>query len=71
MGAAFIDTVTLGLTLKLMLSLGEFGLDPQEWQIAEGGFAKQVLLVNTNDPEFRLLGEVNQGTWKSIQVLSI
>lgn len=71
MGAAFIETVTLGLTLKLILALGEFGLDPQEWQIAEGGFAEQLLLVNTNDPEFRMLGIVRNGNWSSLQVLSI
>ncbi len=71
MGATFIDSVTLGLTLKLVLALGDFGLDPNEWQIADGGFAEQVLLVNTKDPEFRLLGEVAKGNWKSIQVLSV
>lgn len=71
MGATFIDTVTLGLTLKLMLALNEFGLDPKEWQLAEGGFAEQVLLVHNVDPEFRLLGEIHEGQWKSLQVLSI
>ncbi len=71
MGAAFIETVTLGLTLKLMLALNEFGLDPQEWQIAEGGFTSHILLINSIDPEFRLLGEVSGSRWKSIEVLSI
>jgi hypothetical protein len=71
MGATYIDTVTLGLTLKLMLALNEFGLDPQEWHIAEGGFTKQVLIVNCQDPEFRLVGEISGSQWKSIEVLSI
>lgn len=71
MGAAFIETFTLGLTLKLMLALNEFGLDPQEWHIAEGGYTSHVLLVNSRDPEFRLLGEVSGSKWKSIEVLSI
>lgn len=71
MGAVFIETFTLGLTLKLMLALNEFGLDPQEWQMAEGGFTSHVLLVNSHDPEFRLLGEIAGSRWKSIEVLSI
>lgn len=71
MGATFLDSVTLGLTLKLILALGDFGLDPSEWHIADGGYTEQVLLVNTIDPEFRLLGEISHGTWKSIQVLSL
>lgn len=71
MGAGFMDAITLGLTLKLILSLGDFGLDPSEWQMAEGALSEHVLLINTKDPEFRLLGEVAHGSWKSIQVLSL
>ncbi|MCB9072346.1 MAG: hypothetical protein H6623_01900 [Bdellovibrionaceae bacterium] len=65
------DTAVIHLTLNLLFSLGQFGLNPGDWKIQSGQHINQLVLVNHKDPEFRLLGTVHRGRWSSIKVLSI
>jgi hypothetical protein len=58
---------------SLVQKLTQFGLDPEEWQIASDGqgFFNTLLLVHKTDPTFRLLGEKTKKGWKNLQLLSI
>lgn len=59
--------------MTLIEKLNQFGLDPQDWLIDNNGqgFFNTLLLVNKEDPSFRLLGFKNKKGWKSLQVLSL
>lgn len=65
-------TDSLQLT-KLLEKLSVFGLNPQEWDLADQGhgFFTTLLLVHRQDPQFRLLGTINQKGWQKLEVLSI
>ena len=56
---------------SLIEKLIQFGLDPQEWIIANENFFDTLLLVNKRDPDFKLIGEKGPKGWKSLQLLSI
>ncbi len=56
---------------NLLSKLIQFGLDPQEWTIATEGFFNTLLLINKQDPDFKLIGEMGPKGWKNIQLFSI
>lgn len=60
-----------GLNLKLLLTLNEFGLNPEDWQFAESENTEKVILIHRLDPHFKLVGHVGDDKWKSLQILSI
>jgi predicted nucleic acid-binding protein len=71
MSTNLTEAIILGLTLKLVLALNEYGLNPEEWMIAEALSSQHLMLVHRDDSEFRLIGEITQGRWKSLQVVSL
>jgi len=58
---------------SLIEKLIQFGLDPEEWVIAndEPSLFDTFLLINKRDPEFRLVGERSRKGWKKLTLLSI
>jgi hypothetical protein len=61
---------------KLLNALHQFGLNPREWSLTEASAmtdktALMHLLVNKEDPQFRLLGRADHKGWKALQLLSI
>jgi phosphoribosylformylglycinamidine (FGAM) synthase-like enzyme len=68
---------TVQKTSVLLNALHQFGLNPREWTIAESQermdrqFLSMRLLVNKQDPEFRLLGYATPKGWKRLQLLSV
>ncbi len=58
---------------NLVQMLTQFGLDPSEWLIDSNGkgFFDKLLIVNKQDPNFRLIGEKGSKGWKNLQLLSI
>lgn len=64
-------TATQTKKKSLIEKLIQFGLDPQEWIIANENFFDTLLLVNKRDPDFKLIGEKGPKGWKSLQLLSI
>lgn len=58
---------------NLIQMLTQFGLDPEEWLLDSNGkgFFNTLLLINKDDPNFRLIGEKGRKGWKNLQLLSI
>lgn len=66
-----IETLALSLTLNLLLSLTDFGLDPQDWAIVESPVSNHLVIAHKCDPEFQMIGEVKNNKWNSLQVISV
>lgn len=56
---------------SLLKGLYQYGLNPTEWQLKASGFMSTLLLVNKQDPEFKLIGKISKKGWQQIQLLSL
>lgn len=72
MGSALsLETWAIGLTLNLLISLADFGLNPQDWMIIDKTQSNHLVIANKLDPEFQLIGEIKNNKWQSLEVFSI
>ena len=65
-----IESLALTLTFNLLLSLTDFGLNPQDWSIIEST-QNHFIIAHKFDPEFQMKGDIKNNKWNSLQVISL